>query len=727
MNDGLVSAFQNLGVYRIDKLMPFLDPCRDSISISVRGDTVYVPDFSDILVMRYGSDYPVPLLCYSLITMFPNAVKYAEPNFFFKEMSPGIDSLRKSTISIPNDTAGFKGAYPYQQKQLLPYIDQFGTRIGGIDAVSAWDFVKGDSTIRISVIDDGIEDSLRDFGGPGKVVVDGLRYVGTTQSNANQWNIRVGHGNYVASIIGSLTNDTTGIAGVAGGWNRLNYCRLIAQKVHETKLGIPATVETIAPAIIGAASNFGVPDPYLPQYQKVAFSCEMMNISLRADPNITHSEVVRAALAYAYANDVVPVVAIGNGGENHNTSGIYYPADADDRFVVCVSGSNQTGNLNPNSDYGDAVDFAAPYVVFAYAASISPPQLPAYNAVPGTSGATPLVTGGLALLRAYQKLRFKEAMAGNPQFLPLNVPQYLAPEDYQNIFALSAYNFYNPSSPPLPYTPYRCPEIGYGVINLSTAFNLILPPFSLEHIELSGELTTNQLPIDTMYIAMPRYYTHPGPGIGNLQNDDLYEVIPYRIHGTLSYPRSYPGTIRAWARGAKSIGLEFPQFWAVFGQTKSRYFPLYLNANWANVLKWTDQNVEVETYIYRQRKLGTQGPFEYIPGYGPTDVKFAVSLIHGAPVGIRPVLEIDFSLSELYPSPTKGSALLSLTLNETATVLVNIHDVFGRCLRTIKQAETMLPGMHQLIVTTDGLSTGVYFVRAGVDGVTTTRKLVVFR
>jgi hypothetical protein len=448
----------------------------------------------------------------------------------------------------------------------------------------------------------------------------------------------------------------------------------------------------------------------------------LLNMSMRADPGVHQPEVVRAALAYAYANDVVLLAAIGNQSMDHDTA-LSYPADADDRFVVCVSGSKIDGQKHDQSDFGSSVDFAAPYLVYAYAGSHGS-SIYTYNVIPGTSGATPLVTGGYALLRAYQLKRYNGAMASDPQFLPLNVPHYLAPEDYQNIFALSAHNKYDQYSQ---YQPVRNKYTGYGVIDIGAALTYIMPPFSLEHLELQGELSVDQMPMDTLYIAMPRYYTHPGPGLDSLWNDDLYEVIPYRVHGFLNYPKSFPGTIRAWARGARSVGLEYPRPWTPVGQTLSKRYPLYLNANWSNVLSWTDTRIEVETYIYKRRLFGTLDQFEYIHGYEPANVKFAISLIHGAPVAVRPLHETGFTITGPFPSPATSTAKLYLTLEAYASVTVELHDIFGRRLATIIPSTTMTAGTHHVTVTTRDLVSGVYFMRFVVDNIPTTRKIMVFR
>jgi hypothetical protein len=254
-----------------------------------------------------------------------------------------------------------------------------------------------------------------------------------------------------------------------------------------------------------------------------------------------------------------------------------------------------------------------------------------------------------------------------------------------------------------------------------------MPPFSLEHLELQGELSVDQMPMDTLYIAMPRYYTHPGPGLDNLRNDDLYEVIPYRVHGFLNYPKSFPGTIRAWARGARSVGLEYPRPWAPIGQTLSKRYPLYLNANWSNVLSWTDSRIEVETYIYKRRLFGTLDQFEYIHGYEPANVKFAISLIHGAPVAVRPLHETGFTITGPFPSPATSTAKLYLTLEAYASVTVELHDIFGRRLATIIPSTTMTAGTHHVTVPTRNLVSGVYFMRFVVDNIPATRKIVVFR
>jgi hypothetical protein len=93
-------------------------------------------------------------------------------------------------------------------------------------------------------------------------------------------------------------------------------------------------------------------------------------------------------------------------------------------------------------------------------------------------------------------------------------------------------------------------------------------------------------------------------------------------------------------------------------------------------------------------------------------------------------LEASYRVSQVYPNPVRGSggrsATLEVTVRETQPVAVAFHDALGRQVRRVRRRAT-LPGQQTeaLTVHTDGLASGVYFVRVRGADFTETRHLVV--
>jgi hypothetical protein len=87
------------------------------------------------------------------------------------------------------------------------------------------------------------------------------------------------------------------------------------------------------------------------------------------------------------------------------------------------------------------------------------------------------------------------------------------------------------------------------------------------------------------------------------------------------------------------------------------------------------------------------------------------------------------ALSAPVPSPMTSSARVRFALENGADIELTLHDVSGRCVRTLARGRRG-PGEHSLVLTRDepgstSLRAGLYWLRLTVAGHTETRELVV--
>lgn len=188
------------------------------------------------------------------------------------------------------------------------------------------------------------------------------------------------HGTLVAGIIGAAGNNTAGIAGMA--WD----VEIMPVKVLDCgsgASGLPTgTAWSVARGIDYARLN----------------GARIINLSLTTNED---SSLLRAAVAAADQEGIIIVAAAGNHRPGSGSVGPLYPA-AYTQFpgVIAVGASDSNGNWATFSNYGPAIDIAAPGVGIAGTRRTDLGLEQPYGADPngGTSFAAPLVSGLLALM-----------------------------------------------------------------------------------------------------------------------------------------------------------------------------------------------------------------------------------------------------------------------------------------------------------------------------------------
>jgi serine protease len=278
---------------------------------------------------------------------------------------------------------------------------------GGLDAPAAWDVTSGSGS-RIAVIDTGyrphadlvanivggydfISDTTiandgngrdSDAKDPGDWYTSGQCGAGSGSSNSS-W-----HGTHVAGTIAALTNNSTGVAGVAFG----------AKVVPLRVLGrCGGYTSDIADAIIwgSGGSVSGVPANSYP--------AKVLSLSLGGSGSCDNT--TQTAINTARSRGAVMIVAAGNSNTDASSAS---PANCSG--VIAIAATNRSGGRAYYSNYGSLVDVAAPGgdtrssasngILSTLNAGTTTPGADSYAWYQGTSMATPHVSAVAALMFA---------------------------------------------------------------------------------------------------------------------------------------------------------------------------------------------------------------------------------------------------------------------------------------------------------------------------------------
>lgn len=272
----------------------------------------------------------------------PN-IEYAQPNYIYYP------------TAIPNDTSFTQlwGLKNTGQTVLNPTYatNNPGTAGNDIDAESAWDQITDCRSAVVAVLDTGINYTHQDLaanmwdGSGAGFPNHGYDFIDVDNdpmpTSGNEY-----HGTHVAGIIGAVGNNSSGVTGIC--WQ----ASIMSVRVLSATGG---TTSTIVQGIEFAADR----------------GASVINMSLGSE--VALDLLFEDAITYANTNDVVVVVAAGNGGadglsddnDGLGDDGIAstktYPCNFSQDNLLCVAALDQSYSLTSYSNYGaTSVDIGAP-------------------------------------------------------------------------------------------------------------------------------------------------------------------------------------------------------------------------------------------------------------------------------------------------------------------------------------------------------------------------------
>lgn len=418
------------------------------------------------------------------------------------------------------------------QAQLTPtdalYAQQwhYFDTVGGINAPAAWDKVTGAGVV-VAVLDTGVRahadlaanllpgydfiiDTLvsndgngrdADASDPGDATTAGLCYSGSPASNSS-W-----HGTHVAGTIAAVTNNASGVAGVAFG------AKVLPVRVLGRCGGYTSD---IADGMVWAAGGTVTGVPANPTPAKV------INLSLGGAGacDVTSQNAINAARA----RGATVVVAAGNSNADASQ---FSPASC--AGVVTVAATGKSGGKASYSNFGAVVSLAAPGgdgsdgVVSTWNTGTSVPGSDGYAAYLGTSMATPHVSGVAALM--------------------LSKNASLHADQVASILTSTARPF-----------PATCSPCGAGIVNASAAVDAV-PAAVMPPVATVAEVESNNSTRAAQAIATTPLMIN-GTVVSKTDTDYFKTSVPAggRLVGTLTPNSSANYNLSVYNASGKLLG-----------------------------------------------------------------------------------------------------------------------------------------------------------------------------
>jgi hypothetical protein len=691
------TAFINNRQIEYGKLSNLLSPAaytvvNDAFQATCRNCEIKVVKIYDgmkttdsIAVSRLGENVPIPSFWATLLLEFPSTISLSQARTILRSLR-GIVSFEHPCYSATPDSPPNDSLYNLQAS-LHPLSPNTSS---DINVEEAWTVFPncGASFIRGGVFDAGVEWRHKDFGYNGSATsgkVNGWNFphVGSPLAGVNLRNLSGyppdpdGHGTRVSGIIGALRNNTSGIAGIAGGNMTTSNKGVSLYSLNTSNTNIFYMLKAWFATSGGDLTK---------QY---SYRLNFSNHSYRWGPYDMPPDSMAAyrdQVHFANRMQVTLTASRGNLAGNN----IQYPSCFDSSWVISVGGSGTNGLLNPNYSYGSKMDVIAPGDSNLITSTHNNLY---YSKFWGSSAAAPHAAGVVGLLMSY---------------LNDSTDNYknLAPEDCEFIVQRSATDV-----GPAGYDSINA----YGRLNAGKALRMVEKPlYLLYHFGTnfrSPYTITKSVYSNVDTIKLTERYQNPL----NLAvyNVGKYIVKTFQINATVS--QVHYGTdslMYFWPRHSSSYVFDRPN------AQKKVDLHERVKVNSCNF-----GSASLTGYIY-QVKDSTGAPI----GWWPCDTSFnALYVGNGKPktlmeysilvknkgLGVRQNTRENLSVN-VFPNPAGHQQTLAIETDKESNCTVDLYDLMGQFIKTVYKGRTFI-GKTDIIHNLDNLSSGLYIYVTKLD------------
>ena len=296
------------------------------------------------------------------------------------EKKPGVAAVSRNDVvtltSLPND--------PY-------IIDGTAWQFDAVGAHATWNQVSSSSTVKVAVIDSGLNMNHEDLAGRCEIGYDFVRDTSSSMTDI------YGHGTNVSGLIAAAANNGKGIAGIAGSAPvKIVAYRTGGLNTKDDKLD----GSYVTAALLEVARRDDI---------------QVVNMSFGGEGTSSTRE---AALKKVADSGKVMVAAAGNDG---NTT-INYPASSDG--VISVAATDSSQDRASFSNYNRYVDLCAP------GDRVCTTNGSGYAIGSGTSFSAPIVAAAAAVLKCANR----DLTASQIEELLINTAKDLGPSGRDNRF-----------------------------------------------------------------------------------------------------------------------------------------------------------------------------------------------------------------------------------------------------------------------------------------------------
>lgn len=517
-DSSLTAALQSLGVVSGRRVFPGYT-LADSTRQLDSGEIVQMPDLTQVMLLTLQTPSEATAANQSLSE---NAkVLHSEPNMLL------------DADLIPYDPA-------FANLQRYAWDDNYGVNT---NATIAWGITTGSSSVRIGIIDNGVNHLHDDLGGGfGIKVIDGYNYRDNSAAPSHLLDY-MGHGSLIAGIIGALTSNTkagsyVGMAGLVGGWG------------YNADTGTGSTGGSLLSFVIGESPTS--------VYEDLASGVRA--IVEASDPARYHCSIVNCSwgqVSYSYALDLAVsiaarmncvVVASKNDHQSPATNDLYYPVDEPDNWLLSVGTCNLDGTRRNYSGFGNGIDLVTPGTDIAGLSNASASLISVGS---GTSFSAPQVAGAAALILSQVPGMHRDDVEGILTSAANDIPPTGEDED-----------------------------TGAGALNIGRALLLTVPPNGLLHRSDFGRTSTASV----------------SDAYNQLFNDiGVQFVRRYDIRKVVALPTGFTATPYVWGRGVN----------ATVGWRRTAGNETNFQTGFCDVTSISNTTAELRTYVYNRINLNT--------------------------------------------------------------------------------------------------------------------------